>query len=42
MKRLNGWNRLFVIVAVCWAVVVPFLALESVNKPAEQTFDGLR
>ena len=35
---MSGWNRLFVIVAVCWAVVAPFLALDGLNKPAEGTF----
>jgi hypothetical protein len=38
-RGMSGWNRLFVIVAVCWAVVAPFLALDSINRPVEQTFD---
>jgi hypothetical protein len=36
MKRMNGWNRLFVIVAICWAIVAPFLLMEQMNRPAEQ------
>jgi len=28
---MNGWNRLFVIVAVCWALVAPFLVMADVN-----------
>jgi hypothetical protein len=36
---VSGWNRLFIIVVVCWAVVAPFLALDGFNKPAEGTFN---
>jgi hypothetical protein len=35
---MNGWNRLFVIVAVVWAVVAPFLLLAETNKPTEKIF----
>jgi hypothetical protein len=35
-RRMNGWNRLFVIVAVCWAIVSPFLLVIEINRPAEQ------
>jgi hypothetical protein len=38
-KGMSGWNRLFVIVAVCWAVVAPFLAVDSINRPVDQTFN---
>jgi hypothetical protein len=31
---MNGWNRLFVVVAVVWAVVAPFLLMSENNKPA--------
>ena len=34
---MSGWNRLFVIVAVCWALVAPFLLMAEANKPIEQT-----
>jgi hypothetical protein len=30
---MNGWNRLFVVVAACWALVVPFLVTTEVNRP---------
>ena len=35
---MNGWNRLFVIVAVVWALVAPFLLVAESNKPAERMF----
>jgi hypothetical protein len=31
---MNGWNRLFVVVAVVWAVVAPFLLVAENNRPA--------
>jgi hypothetical protein len=34
---MTGWNRLFVVVAVCWALVAPFLLMADANKPVEQT-----
>jgi hypothetical protein len=34
--RLNGWNRLFVVTAACWALVAPFLLMENANRPIEQ------
>jgi hypothetical protein len=34
----NGWNRLFVVVAVVWALVAPFLLVAENNKPAERLF----
>jgi hypothetical protein len=36
--HMNGWNRLFVIVAVVWALVAPFLLVAESNKPAERMF----
>jgi hypothetical protein len=35
---MNGWNRLFVIVAVVWALVAPFLFVAENNKPADRMF----
>jgi hypothetical protein len=35
---MNGWNRLFVVVAVLWALVVPFYLVADHNKPVEQIF----
>jgi hypothetical protein len=35
---MNGWNRLFVVVAIFWTVTVPFLAVHFVNSPVEQTY----
>ena len=32
---MNGWNRVFVVVAVVWALVAPFLLVTENNKPAE-------
>jgi hypothetical protein len=32
---MNGWNRVFVVVAVVWALVSPFLLVTENNKPAE-------
>ena len=37
---MNGWNRLLVVIAVCWAIVAPFLLMEDTNKPIQQTFDS--
>jgi hypothetical protein len=33
---VNGWNRVFVVVAVVWALVAPFLLVNEYNKPAER------
>ena len=33
VAHMNGWNRLFVVVAVVWAVVAPFLLMAESNKP---------
>ena len=35
---MNGWNRLFVVVAVVWTLVAPFLLVAENNKPAERIF----
>jgi hypothetical protein len=35
---MNGWNRLFVIVSVVWALVAPFLFVAENNRPAERMF----
>src|SRR5215211_2850255 len=35
---MNGWNRLFVVVAICWAIVAPFLMMSEANGPVEQIF----
>jgi hypothetical protein len=35
---MNGWNRLFVVVAVVWALVAPFLLVAESNKPAVSMF----
>jgi hypothetical protein len=33
---MNGWNRLFVVVAVCWTLVAPFWLTAGVNAPIEK------
>src|ERR1019366_9383728 len=35
---MHGWNRVFVIVAVVWVLVAPFLLVNESNKPAERMF----
>ena len=35
---MNGWNRLFVVVAVMWAVVAPFLLMAESNKPVHSLY----
>jgi hypothetical protein len=35
---MNGWNRLFVVVAVVWMLIAPFLLVAENNKPAERLF----
>jgi hypothetical protein len=37
---MNGWNRLFVVVAVVWTLVAPFLLVAENNKPAERMFSS--
>ena len=37
-KYMNGWNRLFVVIAVCWAIVSPFLVAREANRVPELTF----
>jgi hypothetical protein len=33
---MSGWNRLFVVIAVCWALVAPFLLMADANGPIER------
>jgi hypothetical protein len=33
---MNGWNRVFVVVAVVWVLVAPFLLVAENNKPADR------
>jgi hypothetical protein len=35
---MNGCNRLFIIIAACWAIVAPFLLMADANKPNEQAW----
>jgi hypothetical protein len=35
---MSGWNRLFILVAICWAVVAPFWIRAETNAPIEQTY----
>ena len=35
---MNGWNRLFLVVAVVWALVAPFLLVAEDNRPVERLF----
>jgi hypothetical protein len=37
---MNGWNRIFVVIAVVWALVAPFLLVTENNKPAERMFSS--
>jgi hypothetical protein len=39
MKRMNGWNRLFIVTAVCWALVAAFLAMKAANDPVDRAMD---
>src|SRR5258708_36339322 len=38
--HMNGWNRLFVVVAGVWVLVAPFLLVAENNKPAERMFSS--
>ena len=33
---MNPWNRLFVVIAICWAIVSPLLAATEANRGAAQ------
>ena len=33
---MNGWNRVFVVIAVVWTLVAPFLLVIENNKPADR------
>ena len=35
---MSGWNRLFVVIAVCWAIVSPILVTREANRVSELTF----
>ena len=36
---MTGWNRLFVVIAVCWALVAPFLLMAEANGPLDRGAD---
>jgi hypothetical protein len=36
---MNGWNRLFVVIAVCWAIVAPFWVMAEANSPVHYNMD---
>jgi hypothetical protein len=33
---MNGWNRVFVVIAVVWTLVAPFLFVTESNEPAQR------
>jgi hypothetical protein len=35
---MSGWNRLFVVIAVLWAMAAPFVLMADTNTPVEQAF----
>jgi hypothetical protein len=37
---MNGWNRIFLVIAVVWGLVAPFLLVTENNKPAERMFSS--
>ena len=37
---MNGWNRIFAVVAVVWTLVALFLLVTESNKPAERMFSS--
>jgi hypothetical protein len=37
---MNGWNRVFVVVAVVWTLVAPFLFVSESNKPADALYSS--
>jgi hypothetical protein len=36
---MNGWNRLFIVIAICWAIVAPFLLMADTNGPVDRIFE---
>ena len=36
---MSGWNRLFVVIAVLWAVAAPIILMVDTNRPVHQAFD---
>jgi hypothetical protein len=39
---MNGWNRLFVVVAVWWAVAAPFWLVAENNDPLKSALGDYR
>jgi hypothetical protein len=39
MKRMNGWKRLFVVIAICWAPIAFFLAVDAIQSPAVRVLE---
>jgi hypothetical protein len=35
---MSGWNRLFVLIAVCWAAATPFWLVAENNNPVESAY----
>jgi hypothetical protein len=35
---MNGWNRIFVVLAVVWAIVAPFWVQVESNRPVDASF----
>jgi hypothetical protein len=33
---MSGWNRLFVVVAVLWAIAAPFVLMADTNTPVDK------
>jgi hypothetical protein len=39
MGKMSGWNRLFAVIAVLWAVAAPIILMVDTNRPVHQAFD---
>jgi hypothetical protein len=37
--KMSGWNRLFVVIAVLWAIAAPLILAHVTNEPVHKTFD---
>jgi hypothetical protein len=37
---MNGWNRIFLVIAAMWTLGAPFLLVAENNKPAERMFSS--
>jgi hypothetical protein len=35
---MNPWNRLFVVIAICWVIVSPILVATEANRGPAQAF----